>query len=253
MSIETPHVPNFAPDADAAYTGTEELWANEKHLRQYNIDIVNKLAHHFNDARDVLEFGSGIGTLALLWHEINGIKPECLEVDKTLRREVTQRGFHCYDSVAAITKSFDGIYTSNVLEHIEDDVATLKQLHTMLNPGACLSIYVPAFNCLYAKLDAYLGHFRRYSRSEMLRKLAEAQFEIVECRYVDCIGFFAWWLVKMRGQRPDNKFVSAGSLKFYDRFIYPMSKFLDDLGLKHVFGKNLLVIARKTELNKTTS
>lgn len=249
MSNEIPHLPDLAHDSDAAYTGTEELWANEKYLRRYNIDIVIKLSRHFNRALEVLEFGSGIGTLALLWHEIIGIKPECLEVDKTLRREVTKRGFHCYESVADITKSFDGIYTSNVLEHIEDDVATLKQLHVMLNPGACLAIYVPAFNCLYAKLDAYLGHFRRYSRSEMLRKLTAADFEIVECRYVDCIGFFAWWVVKIRGQRPDNKFVSAGSLKFYDQFIYPISKFLDDLGAKHIFGKNLLVIARKIERN----
>jgi hypothetical protein len=32
---------------------------------------------------------------------------------------------------------------------------------------------------------------------------------------------------------------------FYDNWLYPVSRLLDRLGLRHLFGKNLLVVARK--------
>ena len=34
-------------------------------------------------------------------------------------------------------------------------------------------------------------------------------------------------------------------LPIYDKFIWPLSKLLDNLGLKYLFGKNLLLLAKK--------
>ena len=49
------------------------------------------------------------------------MKPECLEIDDSLRNMLINRGFKCYDKPGSITKTYSGIYTSNVLEHIEND------------------------------------------------------------------------------------------------------------------------------------
>lgn len=40
-------------------------------------------------------------------------------------------------------ETFDLIYCSNVLEHIEDDAAAMKQIFRVLSPGGCAIIQVP--------------------------------------------------------------------------------------------------------------
>ena len=39
-------------------------------------------------------------------------------------------------------------------------------------------------------MDRKVGHYRRYSRSVLVRALHQAGFQIDDARYVDCIGFF---------------------------------------------------------------
>jgi len=227
------------------YAGIDELWANEKFLSNYNVDIVNKLSKFSDKNSEVLEFGAGLGTLSRIWHSIKFNKPECLEIDSSLQGILLDRDFICYKNLKEINKTFDIVYTSNVLEHIEDDVSVLKQLNTIIKVNGFLAIYVPAFMCLYNQIDSSVGHYRRYEKVELIKKLLEANFTIKECYYVDSIGFFAWLSVKLKGYGDNNKLGSGNSLKIYDKFIYPLSALLDRLGLKYLFGKNLLVIAQK--------
>ncbi len=227
------------------YAGVDELCANENFLKKYSADTVAKLSKYAKDKPEVLEFGAGIGTLAQLWHAATGIKPECLEIDESLRTLLRERELYCYESLDAIHKTFDVIYTSNVLEHIEDDVAALKSLHAKLKPGGIIAIYVPAFMCLYSELDAAIGHYRRYEKAELIRKLELANFKIKECCFADSIGFFAWLSMKFKGYRNDQKLGSGKSLAIYDKYLWPLSRLLDGIGLRFLFGKNLLVIAEK--------
>ena len=99
--------------------------------------------------------------------------------------------------------------------------------------------------CLYNQLDSSVGHYRRYEKDELVKKLLEANFNIKECYYVDSIGFFAWLSLRLKGYSDNNKLGSNNNLKIYDKCIYPFSALLDKLGLKYLFGKNLLVIAQK--------
>ncbi len=237
--------PYAQTEATTDYAGADELWANEKYLKRYNADVVRMLSQHLKGASAVLEFGAGIGTLATLWHSTTKVRPECLEIDRTLRQTLVERGFHCYETIESIQKTFDGIYTSNVLEHVGDDVAALKQLHSKLRPGSSIAIFVPAFTCLYSEFDSSIGHYRRYGKRELLNKLKLAQFEVLTCHFVDSIGFFAWLSLKLRRHQAEQRLGSGRSLRIYDKYIYPISKILDALGLKHVLGKNLLVVAMK--------
>lgn len=230
-------------DGQSEYSGSAELWANERDLVRYNRDVVRMLSA-VPDARRVLEFGAGIGTLACLWQEANNVRPECLEIDSKLRDVITGRGLVCHASLESVDRNIDLIYSSNVLEHIEDDASALRELRQHLRPGGNLAIYVPAFMCLYSELDAAIGHFRRYRRNELEQKLKAAGYEIERANYSDSIGFFAWLWVKLRGYGPQNALGTDRSLAIYDRFIYPASRVLDRIGLNRLFGKNLLVIAR---------
>jgi hypothetical protein len=100
---------------------------------------------------------------------------------------------------------------------------------------------------LFGKFDSDVGHYRRYDKKDIVKKLESANFEIVEASYADSIGFFAWLANNILISRNNNVkgAESVNRFKFYDSYIYPISKFMDSLGLKYLFGKNILVIARK--------
>ncbi len=64
----------------------------------------------------------------------------------------------------------------NVLEHIEDDRATLADMFAVLRRAGASILLVPALARLYGTLDEHLRHFRRYEKAELEEKLAAAGF-----------------------------------------------------------------------------
>jgi SAM-dependent methyltransferase len=232
-------------EENTSYAGAAELWVNEANLTCYNNDVVKKLSTHLTPGARVLEFGAGIGSLAQIWRKEKGIGPLCLEIDSNLQGIIQGRGFECYASLESIEGQFDLIYSSNVLEHIEDDRKALGQLYQKLKPGGILALYLPAFQCLYSDFDAAIGHYRRYQKRDLINKLKDANFTIEKCEYADSIGFFAWLTTKLNGQHQNPSKDSGAQLKFYDQYIFPLSRALDGLGLRYVLGKNLLAIVQK--------
>ncbi len=66
----------------------------------------------------------------------------------------------------------------DVLEHIDDDLGTLRHLFDVLEPGGVLVLTVPAHPFLFGEMDAIAHHRRRYRRAELGDKLRAAGFEI---------------------------------------------------------------------------
>ena len=66
-------------------------------------------------------------------------------------------------------RTFDIVIMLDVLEHIEDDSAFLQQeVLPRLKPESHLVISVPARPSLFTSHDTFLGHYRRYTRSQLL-------------------------------------------------------------------------------------
>ena len=227
------------------YSGTGELWANESQLQNYNRDVVSLLSSTYVPGQRVMEFGAGIGSVALLWRAMHKVDPICVELDDELQAVLRSRGFEAHGTLEAVEPGLDLIYTSNVLEHIDDDVAALKQLHAKLRPGGWMAVYVPAMMALYSDMDRSLGHYRRYGRKELLAKLEASGFQTQRCHYADSLGFFAWGLMKLRGQSSGKEAGGGKLLSVYDRFVYPVSRVMDGVGMSHVIGKNIFALARR--------
>jgi SAM-dependent methyltransferase len=234
-------------ESKAAYGGTDELFAVERGLPRYTADIVGKMASRLGKADRVLEFGAGIGTLAMEWKRRTGTTPECVELDPDQRKLIQARGLVCYRSIDELSTMYDGIYASNVLEHVIDDVGALKELRSALRQDGMIAIFVPAFMCLYSDADRAVGHYRRYRRKELRDKVEAAGYSITDCCYVDSLGFFAWLSTRIFGYRTRTGLGNDRSLILYDKWLYPLSRLLDRLGLRHLFGKNLLLVARRRE------
>jgi len=67
----------------------------------------------------------------------------------------------------------------DVLEHIDDDVGTLRFLRDVLDPGGVLVLTVPAHPFLFDEMDRIARHRRRYRRSELGDKLRAAGFRVL--------------------------------------------------------------------------
>ncbi|MBT8520001.1 class I SAM-dependent methyltransferase [Polynucleobacter paneuropaeus] len=236
---------NNQSELNSDYSGKEALWDIENALINYSQSIVNSLSSiQAPNTKSVLEFGAGIGTLAKLMESKTGIKPDCIEIDPKLQEILQTRQLTVYPSLSKIQKKYDLIYTSNVLEHIENDIDSLKEIHSSLSDGGILSIYVPAFMFLYSKFDKRIGHVRRYELQELRKKVSDSGFQILVSQYPDSLGFFAWLLSKYSKDKNDE-IGSTKKLIFYDKYLYPISQCLDRLGLRFILGKNILLIAKK--------
>lgn len=97
--------------------------------------------------------------------------------------------------------SFDAVVMLNVLEHIEDDVAALRQVYRLLKPGGVVIIEVPAGPHLYDAYDKALMHFRRYRSSELSDKLEQIGFALLRSSHLGFLVYPAFAYVKRRNQR----------------------------------------------------
>jgi len=242
---------------NTTYSGAQELNDSENGLVGYSTEIVKKLIKYsgisIGSGESVLEFGAGNGFLADIWKREHGRAPECVEIDSSLVAIIRGRGIVCFSSLKECPNKYDVIYTSNVLEHIQDDVQALISLRNHLNSNGKIAIYVPAFPMLFSDMDRNVGHFRRYQKKELIQKVTLAGFRVDTCIFDDFIGFFASLVVKVFGYKSSTNLGSLRTLKFYDTRIYPMSKFLDKLFTRKLLGKNILLVAEAITVTKPSN
>jgi SAM-dependent methyltransferase len=139
---------------------------------------------------------------------------------------------------AASDGPYDAAVLINVLEHIDDDAAALRELASMLRPGGRLILWVPAFESLYSDFDRRIGHYRRYRLGDLRSKLSTAGFEVAELRYVNSVGAVAWWVFARRLRRNPT---SPGSAKLFDRVAVPVVRRLEGK-LKPPFGQSVFAV-----------
>lgn len=77
--------------------------------------------------------------------------------------------------------SFDTVLSCNVFEHIEDDRAAFVHARELLRPGGRLVLVLPAHGALFGPMDRLAGHFRRYDRTTVRKRLGEAGFTESGC------------------------------------------------------------------------
>ena len=84
---------------------------------------------------------------------------------------------------------FDAVVSADVLYHIDDDAAALRECVRVLRPGGALVINVPAYQWLWSYHDEAVHSKRRYSRSGLLAKLVTAGLAPVRATYWNTLPF----------------------------------------------------------------
>ena len=204
----------------------------------------------------VVEVGAGKGSFSELLLErrlgsLSLVEPSTAMYEQLCRRmeelnpAVTVKTYNdVFENVAEQIRSNerpDSIIYVNVLEHIENDVNELKVINNTLDAGGRLFIFVPALQWLHGSMDRHLGHFRRYTRTELEKKCGASGFRVIASRYFDVLGVLPWW-VKYRLLQ--SKEMEPGAVRFYDQRVVPVAKTLES-SLTPPIGKNVLLIAEK--------
>lgn len=217
---------------------------------QYNRWILNKIRPYLGER--MLEAGAGIGNLSnlLLQRERLVLADyEALYVSRLRQRfghldhvrveqvDLTQDT----DLKELEHERLDTIFSSNVLEHIENDGPVLERFHHTLAPGGHCIIVVPAGPHLYTGVDAELGHFRRYTAEELQQKMQSAGFEVVHTEQFNRLGALSWWISGNIFRRRD---LSPRQMIWFDRLL-PLAKLLEYLC--PWLGMSLIVVGRKKE------
>jgi len=119
-------------------------------------------------------------------------------------------------SPALAAERLDTVVCLNVLEHIEDDRASLRAMHDLLQPGGRLVLLVPSLRALYGTLDEALGHFRRYVPAELTDKLRTAGFHLRHLEYFNLAGVPGWWVA---GRVLRRRLIPTGALRCYETLV----------------------------------
>jgi SAM-dependent methyltransferase len=85
--------------------------------------------------------------------------------------------------------TFDLVTALDVVEHLDDDMAGLREMRRVLRPDGRALLFVPAFMFLWGVQDDVSHHRRRYTMPQLLKAVREAGFEIERATYAN-ITFF---------------------------------------------------------------
>jgi SAM-dependent methyltransferase len=153
----------------------------------------------------------------------------------------------------------DAIVSANLLEHVPDDRAALREFLRVLRPGGHAVIVAPAGPSTYDYYDRFLGHERRYARRELAEKCADAGLEIVHDTYIGALLYPPFWLVKQRNRRVGGglrgealeRRVAADIERTHDSRLgdlaWRIERRLAGAGVKLPFGIRSLVTARRRD------
>jgi SAM-dependent methyltransferase len=87
-------------------------------------------------------------------------------------------------------RTFDIVTSFDMVEHLDDDLAGLREIRRVLRPGGRTLIFVPAFMFLWGVQDDVSNHRRRYTLPQLCNTVRAAGFEIDRATYAN-ISFFA--------------------------------------------------------------
>lgn len=162
--------------------------------RRIIASLVEEICRQVKDRRPrILDVGCGTGANLLMLSEYGDA--EGVDISEDALAFCRERGLNKVKHGAAEELpyedcAFDLVTALDVVEHIDDDVASLREMRRVLRPDGRVLLFVPTFMFLWGLQDDVSNHRRRYRLPELHRVLAQAGFEVERSTYAN-ITFFA--------------------------------------------------------------
>jgi ubiquinone/menaquinone biosynthesis C-methylase UbiE len=213
--------------------------------------LLKKLLNTMSSQKElkILELGSGSGHFTNSInsnHDIYGIEGH-MEFLNIARREGTNVNyFHCdISNIPFADNQFDIILAFDVLEHT-DSKKLLDEAYRLTKPKGQILISVPAFPCLWSKVDEQAGHRLRYTINQMKKELVESGWNMYRKTYYQMLLFPVVFISrKLHSKKPPK--VEHKPPKWMNKVFYWVNN-LEVLlfsKLNLPFGSSLITIANK--------
>lgn len=154
--------------------------------------------------------------------------------------------------------SFDHVIASEILEHIDDDQAALRELVRILRPGGRLAATVPAAlpeRICWKLSDEYYapkaegGHVRIYGKDQLAERMGSAGLDVTASHRAHALHSPYWWLrcaVGVTRDVEDHRLTRAyNQFLTWDIMKQPAVTRMADRALNPVLGKSLVVYGTK--------
>ena len=178
--------------------------------------------------RTVLEIGAGMGNMTRhlcprrKLYVATDVRTEYTARLRDLFRHRTSVCIWKLDATNAqdflpFERQMDTVICLNVLEHIEDDAATLRSIRTLLEPGGRLILLVPNDPKAYGTIDSEIGHHRRYTPAHLRTLMTDSGFEVEDILKFNRISMPAWRFI---GQVRKARTLSRVAVRIFDNFVW---------------------------------
>jgi SAM-dependent methyltransferase len=161
-------------------------------------------------------------------------------VVQTLSEDILAPGL----ATALREQAVDTVLCVNVLEHLPDDHAAVRNLLDGLPVGGHLCVLVPAMPVLFGTLDTLDGHYRRYTKPLLAKLFLEylGRLKMERLYYFNAAGVLGWFLkgriLKQKTHTNDNYHL----MNLLIPLVRPTERMLTP-----PFGMSLVAIATKTD------
>jgi SAM-dependent methyltransferase len=136
---------------------------------------------------------------------------------------------------------FDSLICINVLEHIADHEAVLRNFRECLKPGGKAIVLVPHSMDLFCGLDEVLGHERRYTEQTLTELMEAHGFRVVETRLFNRLGGLGW---RISGKWLGKRTIAPGQMRTFE-LLMPLARLLEKLPVHE--HNSVVAIAERIE------
>jgi len=184
---------SFAPDLARSNAGFREeffgelaqLEAGSFWFRARSALIIWAMKRYLPDSRSFLEIGCGTGfvlrdiRIAFPAAELTGSEIFTAGLGFAAKRVPSARFYQMDARSIPFRDEFDVIGAFDVLEHIDEDERVMAEVARALRPGGGFVVTVPQHPALWSRQDEHAAHVRRYTGTELRRKVEAAGFDVV--------------------------------------------------------------------------
>jgi len=201
-------------------TGVDAIGLSDE-KRRFNF-LKNKIKN-----KTLLDFGCGTGNFLLLIKK-NAKSVAGLEVRKQYI-DLLSKNFKIYDDISVVDKKFDFITLFHVLEHIPNQIETLKNLKKFLKKNGKLIIEVPHANDVLLNLKTFRDftlwseHLVLHTKLSLTKYLKVAGFKVDKLQFIQRYNFlnhFKWFTEgKPGGHETNQNFYNKDIVNYYNKFL----------------------------------
>ena len=242
-------------DADYAHDAILEGEARHFWFRSRLKLVEWVLRRHMGTAGSLLEVGCGTGFM------LRGLRTSFPILRFAATDALLSSLAHAADRLAGVPlyqvdarripfrEEFDIVAAFDVIEHIDEDEAALREMSAALRRGGRLLLTVPQHPWLWSTVDEWSRHRRRYTRRDLSTKLTNAGLEIA---YVTSFSSLMLPLLLLSRRRftmenfdPAMEIRISSAANTVASAISALERLLIRVGLRFPAGASLLAVAQR--------